>query len=157
MATLDYRKAYRGVVSLLTKTHSYEQAMKVAVGGEFEAVGVLERELLIHLGLRSEDYLIDVGCGSGRLVKPLSPYLSGKYLGIDIVPELVQYASKLVHRPDWRFEVAEGLTIPEVERSSRHDLLLFRLYSLTSRAVLSLSTGSQTSIKTLWEDSFLFS
>ena len=113
MATLDYRKAYRGLVSLLTQTNSYEQAMRMAVGGEFEAVGVLERELLIHLGLRSEDYLIDVGCGSGRLAKPLSQYLRGKYLGIDIVPELVEYAANLVRRPDWRFEVAEGLSIPE--------------------------------------------
>src|SRR2546425_10795787 len=87
--------------------------MKSAVGGEFEAIGILQRELLIQFGLKKNGYVIDVGCGSGRLAKPLSEYLSGGYLGIDIVPELVGYARSIVHRPDWRFEVAKGLSIPE--------------------------------------------
>jgi SAM-dependent methyltransferase len=87
--------------------------MQLAVGGEFEAIGILERELLIRFGLKKNGYIIDVGCGSARLAKPLSEYLSGKYLGIDIVPELVEYSRNLVKRPDWRFEVAEGLSIPE--------------------------------------------
>jgi SAM-dependent methyltransferase len=89
--------------------------MQQAIGGQFEAFGILEREILIQYGLGQDDYVIDVGCGSGRLAKPLSQYLSGKYLGIDIVPDLCDYARQLVGRPDWRFEVADGLTIPEVD------------------------------------------
>jgi SAM-dependent methyltransferase len=87
--------------------------MKLAVGGEFEAMGFLELETLKHFGLGADSYLIDVGCGSGRLAKPLSQYLKGRYLGIDIVPELVDYARRIVGRPDWRFELAGGLSIPE--------------------------------------------
>jgi ubiquinone/menaquinone biosynthesis C-methylase UbiE len=64
-------------------------------------------------GLQPDGYLFDVGCGPGRLAKPLSAYLNGRYLGIDIVPELVEHARATVDRPDWRFKVADGLTIPE--------------------------------------------
>jgi trans-aconitate methyltransferase len=51
--------------------------MEMAVGGQFEAFGILMRELLIQTGLERDGYVIDVGCGSGRLAKPLSQYLSG--------------------------------------------------------------------------------
>jgi SAM-dependent methyltransferase len=90
-----------------------EHAMQVAIGGEFEAFGVLERELLIQYGLRPDGYAIDVGCGSGRLAKALTSYLEGPYLGIDVVPEFVEHARALVDRPDWRFEVTAGVEIPE--------------------------------------------
>jgi ubiquinone/menaquinone biosynthesis C-methylase UbiE len=83
------------------------------VGGEFEAVGVLELETLKHFGLKEDSFVIDVGCGSGRLAKQLSQYLTGKYLGIDVVPELLKHARRIAGRSDWRFEVATGLSIPE--------------------------------------------
>ena len=110
---LDFRSTYVGHVRKLQDTHSHDEAMKLAVGGEFEAIGLLELELLKHVGLRQDDYLIDVGCGSGRLARPLASYLTGRYLGIDVVPTLLVYARQLVNRPDWRFETAAGLTIPE--------------------------------------------
>jgi len=98
--------------------------MKLAVGGQFDSFGTLERELLIRYGLQPDGYVIDVGCGSGRLAKPLSQYLpAGKYLGTDIVPELVDYARNLVARPDWRFEVANGLCIPE--QDDQADMVCF--------------------------------
>ena len=87
--------------------------MEQAVGGDFAALGALEFCALRQFGLRDQDYVVDVGCGSGRLAKPLSLYLKGKYLGTDVVPELVAYAAKLVQRRDWRFEVVEGIAIPE--------------------------------------------
>jgi len=95
----------------------------MAVGGLFEGIGTLLRETLIHHGLGKHDYLIDVGCGSGRLAKPLAEYLEGRYLGIDVVPELVRYARLLVSRPDWRFEVARGLSIPEAD--GKADMVCF--------------------------------
>jgi ubiquinone/menaquinone biosynthesis C-methylase UbiE len=114
----DYHATYSLHLQTLKANHSYDRAMKLAVGGEFEAAGILERQALIHFGLKKGDYLIDIGCGSGRLALPLSEYLTGRYLGIDIMPELVEYARKLVARPDWRFEVAEGLSIPEKGNSA---------------------------------------
>jgi SAM-dependent methyltransferase len=100
-----------------------DKAMQHAIGGDFLAMGILERELLIKYGLQAADYVIDVGCGSGRLAKPLSQFLSGKYLGTDVVPDLILYAKKLVNRPDWRFEVVKTLAIPE--RDSQADFVCF--------------------------------
>ncbi len=107
----------------LRQSYSIDEAAQKAVGGEFDAFGQLLRAALICHGLRPSDYLIDVGCGSGRLAKPLSEYLTGKYLGIDVVPDLLAFARKLVARPDWRFELASGLTIPENDRQA--DMVCF--------------------------------
>lgn len=97
--------------------------MEIAVGGQFEAYGIIERAILLQYGLQPDHYVIDVGCGSGRLARPLAEHLRGRYLGIDIVPDLVNYARQLVGRPDWRFEVATGLEIPERDNSA--DMVCF--------------------------------
>lgn len=91
----------------------HEAAMRAAVGTDFDAIGIVERELLRHYGLAQEHYLIDVGCGSGRLAVKLRDWLRGRYLGIDINPDLVAFAQSAAARPDWRFELAPGLAIPE--------------------------------------------
>jgi SAM-dependent methyltransferase len=119
----DYRKTHRRQFKILRGAYSHDEAAKLAVGGEFEAIGVLLRETLIYHGLKPDHYVIDVGCGSGRLASPLSEYLTGKYLGIDVVPQLIDYARKLVGRPDWRFEMAQGLTIPEAD--AKADMVCF--------------------------------
>jgi len=119
----DFRKAHRRLLRQLRSTYTNDEAVRRAVGGEFEGYGLLLRDALIYHGLAPKDYLIDVGCGSGRLAKPLAEYLDGKYLGIDVVPGLVEYARKLVPRSDWRFEVAEGLKIPEADQQA--DMVCF--------------------------------
>ncbi len=97
--------------------------LRSAIGGEFETFGIIEREILRFYGLKQEHYLIDVGCGSGRLAIPLSGYLSGMYLGTDVVPELVESARRSVQRSDWRFEVVKSIQIPEAE--ARADFICF--------------------------------
>lgn len=119
----DFRKAHRRLLRQLRSTYTNDEAVRRAVGGEFEGYGALLRDALIFHGLAPSDYLIDVGCGSGRLAKPLAEYLTGKYLGIDVVPGLVEYARKLVPRSDWRFEVAEGLKI--LEADGQADMVCF--------------------------------
>lgn len=119
---LDFQSTYPRHVRRLVKQHGLEQGVKLAVGSQFDSFGILERELLIQCGLRPDGYVIDVGCGSGRLAKPLAQYLTaGKYLGIDVVPELVDYARNLVTRPNWKFQVTDGLCIPE--RDDQADLV----------------------------------
>ncbi|MEM7119024.1 MAG: class I SAM-dependent methyltransferase [Chloroflexota bacterium] len=119
-----YNHFVRELVETHSESHTYEQIMEKAVGSGFsDVVGMLERELLIQYGLKPIHYLIDVGCGSGRLAKPLATYLKGNYLGIDIVPELVEYAQAAVEKPSWRFETAQGLTIPE--QDGRADVVCF--------------------------------
>lgn len=119
----DFRKTHNRQFRTLRKAHSFDVAARQSVGGEFEAIGLLLRETLIHHGLQRHDYLIDVGCGSGRLAKPLAEYLKGRYLGIDVVPDLLRYARGLVPRPDWRFELATGLSIPEQDQQA--DMVCF--------------------------------
>ncbi len=115
MNKLDIRSTYRHFVGSLIRRHGRREAMPIAIGGDFEVFGVLQQEVLIEYGLQPDDYVVDVGCGSGRLAKALRNYLRGPYLGLDIVPELVDYARELVDRTDWRFEIASGLEIPERE------------------------------------------
>lgn len=99
----------------LKRQHAPEQALQLAVGGEFRAIGLLELEILKHYGLTESSHLIDVGCGSGRLAQPLSTYSSGRYLGLDIIPELVEHARRITARPDWDFKVTRGLSIPAAD------------------------------------------
>lgn len=121
--TRHLKAAYERHVSRLRSEHPEEEAMSLAVGGGFEQIGNIELALLQHFGLRPDGYLIDVGCGSGRLAKPLSSYLSGHYSGFDVVADLVEHARKISERSDWRFEVVDHIQIPE--RDGCADMVCF--------------------------------
>ena len=121
---LDHAATYRGhVADLKSSGVPADRAMELAIGGEFESMGIMERELLVQQGLPKDGYLIDVGCGSGRLAKPLAEYLEGDYLGIDVVPDLLAHARRITGRERWRFLLAPGLSIPEA--SGRADMVCF--------------------------------
>jgi ubiquinone/menaquinone biosynthesis C-methylase UbiE len=121
---LNFREVYTNLLNRVKTTKPDDmEAAKLTVGGHFEMFGTLERELLIQKGLRRDHYLIDVGCGSGRLTRALVPYLTGRYLGIDVVPELLAYARTYAKGHNWRFELAEGLRIPEDDGSA--DMVCF--------------------------------
>ena len=86
--------------------------MAEAVGGRFDEFGQLMVRILIQAGLMPGHYLIDVGCGSGRLTRSIASYLTGPYLGTDVVPALLNNARKY-GKPDWRFQRVSEVTIPE--------------------------------------------
>jgi SAM-dependent methyltransferase len=111
--TRDLKKAYTGLVTKMKMTLPLEEAMSRAVGGAYNIIGPVEVALLRHAGLLPAQFLIDVGCGSGRLAVPLSSYLTGKYAGFDVVADLVDFARKKVNRPDWRFATIDHIGIPE--------------------------------------------
>jgi ubiquinone/menaquinone biosynthesis C-methylase UbiE len=92
-----------------------ERAMQMAIGGEFRTIGILEANLVLESGLPADGYLIDVGCGSGRLSSQLAPRWNGRYLGIDILDELLDHARTVTPREEWRFVRGDGLTIPEAD------------------------------------------
>jgi ubiquinone/menaquinone biosynthesis C-methylase UbiE len=119
----DYAAYIQSLEETLKETRTHDEIMQMAVGDAFDAIGTLERELLIQHGRDKDSYLIDVGCGSGRLAIPLSTYLRGRYMGIDIVPTLVQHARERAGRPDWRFEVTDGYSIPE--EAEQADMVCF--------------------------------
>jgi SAM-dependent methyltransferase len=101
----------------LLKVKPLEEAMSLAVGGAYDEIGPREVAILRYFGLKPNYHLVDVGCGSGRLAKPLSINHPGKYSGFDIVKEAVDYAREIVKRPDWRFEEIDDISIPEADSS----------------------------------------
>jgi ubiquinone/menaquinone biosynthesis C-methylase UbiE len=72
----------------------------------------MQMNLLRQYGLSGEEYVIDIGCGSGRLANALTRYSALRYLGTDVVDQFLDYAKTITNRPDWRFERTNGLTIP---------------------------------------------
>jgi ubiquinone/menaquinone biosynthesis C-methylase UbiE len=108
---------YRRLVAHLAAKRPLDEAMALAVGGgDYEAIGTAEAELLIESGFGAGHSLIDIGCGSGRLSSHLSKRFGDAitYLGVDVVPEFLEYAR---HRsaPAYRFELTSGLTIPATD------------------------------------------
>lgn len=120
---LDFTKSYRRWLQRARSGRSKAEAVKAAIGGQFEAYGQIEVDMLRFFGLRDGHALIDVGCGSGRAAIPLSRTHRGAYLGTDVVPELIEFARESCRRPDWRFEVVDGLRIPAPDRSA--DMVCF--------------------------------
>jgi SAM-dependent methyltransferase len=112
-----YVRDYRNMVQTLLRIDP-AGAMERAVGGDYVRIGEIQATLLRELGLSRGDYLVDVGCGSGRTAFALRDDASLRYLGTDVVPELLDHARKTTQRPDWRFVLVEGLVVPEGDASA---------------------------------------
>lgn len=123
MGNLDFSASYLRKTAELLAREPEARAMSQAIGAEFDAMGTLEFLLLQQEGLQPHHTLIDVGCGSGRLAVKLADYLTVPYVGIDVVPDLFNYANRLCSRSDWRFYVAPGTSIPEPDASA--DFIVF--------------------------------
>jgi ubiquinone/menaquinone biosynthesis C-methylase UbiE len=107
-----YTRDYRALVKYLMRTQPRDKAMEIAIGHN-DSIGDVEFAILDQYGLRAENYLIDVGCGSGRLARraALSPRLG--YLGTDVSQDLLDYARESCGRTDFRFVCVDSVTIPE--------------------------------------------
>lgn len=59
----------------------------------FDKIGNKFVDLLVeHAGLRKDSKILDIGCGTGRLAKPLKEILShGVYEGIDVNSQYIDY------------------------------------------------------------------
>lgn len=123
MSKLNLKETYSRFVGLLSKHPGLPEPLQTAIGGEFEAFGIIECEMLRFYGLEPHHDLVDVGCGSGRLAIPLSREHRGGYLGTDLVEELLDYARARCGRPDWRFEAVDHVRIPAADESA--DMVCF--------------------------------
>lgn len=103
--------------------NSYNDAIRAAAGApeSYEKVAAAERDILIGAGLKPYHYLINVGCGGGRLESALVDYLTGPLLGTDVVPLLLKHARKTF--PQWRFERVTKIVIPEKDECA--DMVCF--------------------------------
>ena len=108
----NYIQPYKLHLANLLDNYDHADAMSLLVGGDFEKVGQLEFNLLKHFGLNKANDILDVGCGSGRLAFALKDFLSGKYIGFDILQEPLDYARRKCSRDDWEFNLIEDDNLP---------------------------------------------
>jgi len=87
-----YLDAYSRHTDIRVRMNPHE-----AVGGNWEEMGRLQLRFLIANGLLSDHTLLDIGCGTLRGGRHFINYLGrGRYWGIDISPEAVEYARRLL-------------------------------------------------------------
>ncbi|HEX3728536.1 MAG TPA: class I SAM-dependent methyltransferase, partial [Opitutaceae bacterium] len=104
-------KRYQDHYFALSDAHAQDRAAELAVGGDFHPVGALEYFILKANGLKDDTFVLDVGCGTGRLGHQLAKRQHRQYAGYDIVQSAVDHARKLCAMPDWTFGVTDGVGI----------------------------------------------
>jgi SAM-dependent methyltransferase len=81
-----------------------------SIGGAFIGVAHEFRERLITLAnLQPHHTVLDIGCGVGRVAFGLADYLTGPYIGFDIMLPHLEWARANISssRPNFRFEHAD--------------------------------------------------
>ena len=120
---LAYKTNYQEKVDTLSEENRLDTAMSLAVSGGFDVIDKLEFLLLKQFGLLPTDSVIDIGCGSGRLAIQLQDYLTGEYLGTDVVEEQVLYAREKCPKENFKFSLANRFFLPKEDCSV--DLICF--------------------------------
>lgn len=105
---------YRRLVDRLLAEKPVEEAMSLAVGSN-DPFGDLELAILDTYGLAEDSYVIDAGCGSGRLTRRLAKMPKLRYLGTDVSDKLLFYAQITAERRDFRFSLVDSTSIPEAD------------------------------------------
>ncbi|XXK29580.1 hypothetical protein ACMAZH_00180 [Arenicellales bacterium nBUS_45] len=67
----NFKQAYLRSSKNLIEAGGRSADSSYEVGGSFDAIGYLEKQLLLHHGLMPNHSLVDIGCGSGRLLSQL--------------------------------------------------------------------------------------
>ncbi len=130
MINLNNHDAYNKKFAKHVASQGLEIAAKMHIGGVkgYDQIGFIEAELLKHYVLSNKElspnpFLVDVGCGSGRLARYLSEITNLRYLGTDVVGDLLKYTESQIKRPDWRFEQVNDFVIPILDETA--DIVCF--------------------------------
>jgi SAM-dependent methyltransferase len=78
--------------------------------GDFEKSGDEFLDYFVRLaGLGPSHRVLEVGCGIGRMARPLTRYLMGRYEGFDIVPAGIRWCEKNItaRHPNFHFTLAD--------------------------------------------------
>lgn len=117
MAQFHFVEDYQKLVQNLIETHPIDEAMSLAVGGGFDTVGNIEKDILLYAGLKPGMTVLDYGSGSGRLAVALSKHFDIryifdiKYIGIDIIDELLDYAASKTPK-HYKYIKHHNLSVP---------------------------------------------
>ena len=75
-------------------------------------IGLREATMVVeHLQPRRGESLLDVGCGTGFFTRTLAASVTGRVVGVDTNPELVEYARRR-HAGKVSYEVADARALP---------------------------------------------
>jgi ubiquinone/menaquinone biosynthesis C-methylase UbiE len=107
----DLKKSYLEQSKAFAQTNT-AQGFSDAVGGNFDTLGYLEKMLLKQHGLKPSNFLIDVGCGSGRLLSQLTCKDIKQYLGTDISEALLENCRQFLASEAWKVQVVDACEIP---------------------------------------------
>lgn len=89
----------------------------------------VEFPLFRRLGLREEDQdILEIGCGSGYGAILLAKLRPRSYLGIDLMPEMIELAKKQVDLPHCEFLAMDASDMPELADESRDTVVTFGLF-----------------------------
>lgn len=128
MAEFHFVEDYERHVADLIAKHPIDEAMSLAVGGDYEGIGRVMAQALITAGLKDGDSVVDIGCGSGRVASAVAKRVNlGAYLGTDVVEALLSYARTKC--PDYyNFVNNRQLYIP-IESDSVDYVFAFSLFT----------------------------
>lgn len=88
------------------------ESMIFVGSGDFKNIGDEFIKLFIEYGhLKPDHKVLDIGCGLGRMARPLTEYLSNEaeYWGIDIVKDAIDWCNEKYgpRYPNFHFQVAD--------------------------------------------------
>ena len=114
----DYTKLVRDLIA--AHPDNYDLAMARAIGSPtlkiFVNSGDKQYHILNRIGLKNDQTIYDLACGSGRTAMALKRHgWQGSYRGADIIQELVDYAQQKI--PDFQFFVHRDFSIHALENS----------------------------------------
>ena len=127
MANPNNIRGHQARLDFFKRTLPPDKVGSAYVGGAREkvspaSIGFLEEEVLRRHRALKGAYVIDLGCGIGRLTGYLLDAGISRYLGTDILPEILTDARNLAAgRPEFRFEIVSDCVIPE--RDSEADIV----------------------------------
>lgn len=108
----QFREAYLRSTNKHLEQNAGSRGASDAVGGSFDSIGYLEKCLLQQHGLAPEHFLVDVGCGSGRLLSQLNSGDVAHYLGTDISSALLDHCGQYLKKDGWTLRQVDSFEIP---------------------------------------------
>ena len=124
MAHADNLAGHRARYEFMKRTQPPERVGLAYIGlncadeATASLIGRIEQEAIERHQALNGAYIIDLGCGIGRLSKQLLKAPIRAYLGLDILPEILAEAEGVAKSSTFRFALANDFSIPEQDEQA---------------------------------------